>query len=164
LSKSQDKTLVIIRHAHRDKDKGGREDNGLSKKGKRQAQEIAKYFKKKFSDEEKPSIFSSPKLRCVETVEPIAEETKTRIMTSPLLDESEEESPEKFDKRMQDFLDLWSASEAPLTIACSHGDCIPVMLQKISGNELDLKKGGWAEITLEKNGKPKLKKVIQDFD
>jgi broad specificity phosphatase PhoE len=158
------KRLVIIRHAHRDKDRGRQFDNGISAKGKKQVSRLIRYFARIYS-EAHPLVLSSPKLRCLETVAPLAELCGTKVVKDPRLLEQQElkkESEKDLDSRAREFSASWPDSEPDLTIACSHGDWIPLCLKHLTGADLDLKKGGWAEIALI-DGKPRLVQLIQGF-
>ncbi len=131
------KTLVLIRHAHRERLLGPQVDNGLSDKGKKQAKEVAKYFHDYF-DSSEATFLSSPKKRCMETIQAISDKVEVR-------DELGEGLGLRF--RAQKFADWWrgpSASE--LTVACSHGDWIPECVQILTGAVIDIKKAGWVEI------------------
>ncbi|MEW6058346.1 MAG: phosphoglycerate mutase family protein [Bdellovibrionota bacterium] len=155
------KTLIIVRHAHRDKRLGSDANNGLSPKGKGQAIRIAKYYKKRFGEKKTP-LFSSPKLRCIETLYPIAKLTKKKIVTLDLLDEQQGSSQE-YAKQIHEFLEWWEKEAPQTTIVCSHGDWIPQFTKKILETPIDLAKGGWIEIVKEDSAKPQLVWVLQDF-
>src|SRR5262245_33981006 len=68
------KTLILIRHGHRDNSR--RElDNGLTEKGQSQAKNIRRFFAERFSGDEIGKglwLVSSPKVRCMETLQPTA--------------------------------------------------------------------------------------------
>jgi broad specificity phosphatase PhoE len=153
--------LILIRHAHRDT--SDREsDNGLSEKGWEQAYELAKHFAKEFKDR-KPRLLSSGKRRCVETLEPISKVTGVKVEIDPLLMEQEhEERSARFQARIERFLEIWKESKEELTVACSHGDWIPAALRELTGEEVDLKKGAWAEL-VRQGSKVKLRELIQKF-
>lgn len=161
------KTLVLIRHAHRDTTYRAA-DNGLSDKGKKQAASLLKYYLKAFPAEEceaLPRIFSSPKRRCTETVAPIAKEAGVRVEVS---DEFVEQRPDEdqaaFRRRAQRFIDKWIADKSTgLTLVCSHGDWLPAVLEAATGARAELKKGAWAEVVLGERGKPRLEWLIQGF-
>ena len=158
------KTLVLVRHAHRDT--SNRElDNGLSDKGYEQAEKVRDYFVERFP-KSSPLILSSQKTRCMQTVEPIAHKMKVPVKTSALLMEQAGDLPSETEKefrtRIKKFCDSWMKSKEDLTIACSHGDWIPEALRYLVDTTTDLKKGGWAEIALI-DGKPTLKYLIQKF-
>jgi broad specificity phosphatase PhoE len=151
--------LVFVRHAHRDT--SIREaDNGLSEKGWEQARAVAKLFEERFGDE-KPVLLSSPKTRCRETLEPLSERVGVRIQIDPLLVEQEAgESSKDLSRRIDAFLERWKKNPPEILVACSHGDWLPLAIEELVDETVDLKKGAWAEISL-KSEKPKLKELIQ---
>ncbi len=139
------KRLIIIRHAHRDTADRAL-DNGLSKKGKKQARRLLAFYTRALPDA-RPLILTSPLKRCVETVEPLAAASGTRaVMDKRLLDLSGKENRQTRPKRLADFLSWWKEQAPGLTIACSHGDWIDLFLKMTTGVNGNLKKGGWAEI------------------
>jgi broad specificity phosphatase PhoE len=156
------KTIIIVRHAHRDKPHGRKADDGLSPKGKKQARALTKFLAKHL--DQRPRILTSPKARCQETIEPIAEKLKVKFDCAKELmehgDFDQQESEEQFRRRVADFCDSQMATPSPLTILCSHGDWIPVALEHLTGLELSLKKGGWAEIKIQ-NETPHLTWLVQ---
>ncbi len=134
------KTLVIIRHAHRDtSDKSA--DNGLSPKGQKQALKIKKYFKKNYP---KTSlvIMTSPKKRCVETIESLLKDD-LKPTISKLLDEGE-----PLQSKVDQFIKWWKTKAPSVTVICSHGDWIPVCIKTLTGKDVGLKKGELLEIKL----------------
>jgi broad specificity phosphatase PhoE len=154
------KTLILVRHAHRDKALPDA-DNGLSDRGKKQASLLSKYFKRAF-DDARPEIYSSPKKRCIETVEKIAKRAEREIQIVDCLNESETQAD--LIRRVTEFMRLLQQSRAPLIVASSHGDWIPVFLDKILGIPIDLEKGAWAQLELNsKTGENRLVELIQDF-
>jgi 8-oxo-(d)GTP phosphatase len=141
-SDKSEKTLIVVRHAHREKDAGKEADNGLSDLGHEQAQRILKRFASEYGDTcPRPRLVSSPKIRCMETLRPIADHCDIELEKSPLLDEGGD-----LLKSARQFLKDWSDSPDPLTIICSHGDWIPVFMKLATGESLDLGKGGYAVI------------------
>jgi 8-oxo-dGTP diphosphatase len=156
------KKLVIIRHAHRNKLKGGEADNGLSAKGKKQSRALQKLYSRIFG-RKKAEIYSSPKERCIETVQPIAKKIKVSLETLDTLNEAVTDAELK--EKVRAFHSLWQESDAPLTVICSHGDWIPTYLKQVLGIELDLEKGGWIELEVDCNSsdqKVHLRWMIQD--
>jgi 8-oxo-dGTP diphosphatase len=139
-------TLIIIRHAHRDTAVRAL-DNGLSKKGKSQARRLLKYFRKRFgTDTKNITLMSSPKKRCMETLEPIAQFLGTEVSAAPLLLEQEKlESASSLERRVQKFLKQSSTMRGTLVI-CSHGDWIPLALKAACGATAAPGKGSWIEI------------------
>ncbi|MFL5813296.1 MAG: phosphoglycerate mutase family protein [Bdellovibrionia bacterium] len=159
---TQSKKLIIVRHAHRNKLKGGEADNGLSAKGKKQAKALQKFYSSVFG-RKKAIIFSSPKVRCIETVQPIAKKIKVSLETIDSLDEAQVDSELK--EKIRSFHSLWQKLDSPLTLICSHGDWIPAFLKQMLGVEIDLDKGGWIELELsEEKLKPRLtlRWIVQD--
>jgi 8-oxo-(d)GTP phosphatase len=142
------KTLILVRHAHRDTGKGRELDNGLSPKGRKQAEAFQSHWEKKLA-KKKPAFLSSPKRRCTETVAPLAEALECPVRISPLLDEQgEKESREKYLGRVKRFLTWWESKGPKIAIACSHGDWIPEFLSLTEGKPSELSKGDWTVVEL----------------
>lgn len=157
-SEPAQKVLILIRHAHRDTKTQGREiDNGLSSKGRKQAKAALKHFKRHFK-KSKPWVISSPKLRCVQTVEPIARYTKRKLEILPLLDEGADTA-----MKAREFLKLWQSAAPEVTVLCSHGDWIPDFLKVVTGGWIELDKGGWATLETE-NGRLALRWLLQNYE
>lgn len=150
------KTLIIVRHAHRDKP-NPEGDNGLSKKGKEQATVFLNSYKKKFK-EKKPLLVSSPKKRCVETLLPLANDYHSEVQEKDFLNEGEGDG-NPLRMKIEEFRSWWQMQNENVVIACSHGDLIPPLLRVLTGARLDLKKGGWAEIE-ENNGRTRLTRLV----
>jgi broad specificity phosphatase PhoE len=143
------KSLILIRHAHRDNSR--REiDNGLDEKGREQAKCIRRFFTERFSKEDLAGglwLLSSPKIRCVETLQPLAKILDRSVDIHPELDEqSGKESAKAFSDRVAGFLKEWKESRIPLTVACSHGDWLPLATQQLMGWPQMFKKGAWFEV------------------
>lgn len=133
------KRLVFIRHAHRDTEFHSR-DNGLSEKGLKQVKQLVRFSEGR--DLEGAEFISSPKLRCIETLSPVAKALKTEISIDRRLGEGG--SLDDLDQ----FVDWWKYEGPNLLVACSHGDVIPFLVQKITGGVISIKKAGWCEIEL----------------
>lgn len=151
------KTLFIVRHAHRDKDRGAGFDNGLSEKGQKQAKKLKKYFVERFGKEIELEILSSPKKRCIETVAPIAEEYAVKIEESSLLVEGE-----PIEAKVQEFYKWWASKAGPYTLVSSHGDWIPYAIYSLTGARVENRKGSFAEIS-GPSSTPYLVTLIQEF-
>lgn len=137
------KTLFIVRHAHRDKDNGQHFDNGLSEKGHKQAKRILKYFKDHHvEDLDAFSLYSSPKKRCVETLEPLSQETGKKIQILDLVNEGG-----MIDIKAQEFFKWWIREAPEFTVVSSHGDVIPLIVFYMTGARVDVSKGSLIEIT-----------------
>jgi broad specificity phosphatase PhoE len=142
------KTLILVRHAHRDKSRGRSRDNGLSAKGRKQADEFREYWEKMLS-KKKPTFLSSPKRRCTETVARLAADLDCRVRVSALLDEQHEdmhESAGRFRGRVKRFLTWWEKKGPEIVVACSHGDWIPELLRVLKGKSKEVAKGDWVVI------------------
>ncbi|NJL24381.1 MAG: histidine phosphatase family protein [Calothrix sp. SM1_5_4] len=138
------KTLILIRHAHRDTTR--RElDNGLDEKGREQARFLKRFFSERFSVGEVNSglwLVSSPKLRCVETLLPLARSLERPVDIHPELSEQAvKESRQSLERRVHAFLHEWTNSSIPLTLLCSHGDWLPVAVYHLLGLRQEFKKG-----------------------
>ena len=139
------KTLVLLRHAHRDVEERSR-DNGLSEKGEEQVRRMVEFARKRLEDSA-PVFLSSPKKRCVETLSPLARALGGRVVIDPRLSErSPVEGAAEYLARLEEFLDFWKYECPETTIVCSHGDWIPDAIHRLTGAESALKKCGWAEI------------------
>lgn len=154
-----EKILVITRHGKRDTFDRSL-DNGLNEKGQVQARQIAKLFQARFK-KIVPVILSSPKVRCVETVEPTAADYEVQLIADPRLDESHTSSSTKeFYSKLDSFIHWWKSKAPHLTLICSHGDVIPELFQRLVDRSYDLKKGGWATIHLDEEGRVKLAELL----
>lgn len=142
------KQLILVRHAHRDKSRGRHLDNGLSPKGRKQRDLFQSYWKKRLS-KKSPVFISSPKVRCTETIAPLADILGQSLRISLLLDEQNEtkkESAAKFRGRVKRFLTWWKAKGPKVTVVCSHGDWIPEFLELSRGQAEELRKGDWVVV------------------
>lgn len=149
------KRLYLIRHAHRDTH-NRINDNGLSEKGKIQADLLRKYFTKICESSEGSLRFiSSPKLRCLETLSPLASEFNFVIEIDERLDEGNfEEDTSAFVTRVSKFMNEISQNpkDNGIVFLCSHGDWIPEAMRAVSGSEIDLEKAGFIEMEFKKEG------------
>lgn len=128
---AQTTDLHLVRHA----DAGSRSDwkkkdqlRPLSKTGRRQAEAIADGI-----EPIRPSlVMSSPYVRCVETVDPLARRLGVEVVTHAAL----EEGPSK--RKVDDLLDEVAGRTVVL---CSHGDVIPFTLDRLVARGVDLRSG-----------------------
>jgi phosphohistidine phosphatase SixA len=157
-----EKTLIIIRHAHRNLVRR-QDDNGLSEKGHRQAEAIRNFFKKRRLGKDL-LLLSSPRLRCRETIEPIAKLLEMPIEISDLLDEGASTQAGRLDDRILDFKTWWKEHAPKICVICSHGDWIPSFFDITLNKSFELQKGGWAELKLHPSGKISLEESIQSWD
>ena len=68
-------------------------------------------------------VLSSPFLRCVETVAPLASALELEVESVVYLSEGEDE-----DNAIAELLDVATISAPRAVVACSHGDVIPAIL------------------------------------
>lgn len=141
------KRILVIRHAHRDVPDDRSIDNGLNGRGLEEARRF-----KRFMVEGKHDgpwlVLSSPKKRCVQTILPFAKQAGFKVFVSFLLDEqASDESSLGFEKRVSRFAEWMTKRDDRQVILCSHGDWIPLFLQKTTGHWKELKKGEWIEIS-----------------
>jgi 8-oxo-(d)GTP phosphatase len=134
------KTLVLIRHAHRDTSEAAA-DNGLSPKGRAQAEALPALYKKRLK-EEAALLLSSPKRRCLETLAPLAESLGAKVRKDPRLLEGDGGD-------LEGFLSWWKEEAPARVVACSHGDWIPYFLHLAAGALMPVRKGSWTELSLE---------------
>jgi len=122
-------TIYLVRHgkagSRRDW-KDPDDERPLSKRGRRQAEALVDLL----ADRGIVSVFSSPSVRCVQTVEPVAEELGMAVDLRPELGEGTAK-----DDVVGFVGDLTSMTAA----VCSHGDMIPVILDVLAADHgLDL--------------------------
>jgi len=158
MAKRDPRTLVIVRHAHRSKQFGSEADNGLSERGRTQAQRVLERFAEVFGGKTKPKLLSSPKIRCVETLLPLSRELAAPIERASLLDEGGNTR-----KKAKELAEHWLEGEyGPLVVACSHGDVIPDLLDELVKAPIDLDKGGWAVVEEDDEGEVSLRELLQE--
>ncbi|MGH9027026.1 MAG: SixA phosphatase family protein [Acidimicrobiia bacterium] len=123
-------TLFVVRHARagrRDEWDGADEDRPLSKAGRRQAKKLSARLK----DEPITRIVSSPYVRCVQSVEPLAEQLRRSVEESDGLAEG---AP------AEDVRDLLDKCGREVTVLCTHGDVIELILDDVRSHGVKLKK------------------------
>lgn len=117
-------SLLLIRHAASVSRDGWREADELrplSKKGHRQARQLVPLF----ADVKVTSIRSSPSLRCVQTVTPMADARQLELVTDDRLAVGST-------RQAVDLVRSMSAQHAAL---CTHGDVIPEVLADLADND-----------------------------
>lgn len=152
------KTLLLIRHAHRDT--SDRDvDNGLSEKGEKQARRLLEHIEENYLEAATESgavVLSSPKKRCVETVSGIARLLGVKVKVDPLLVEQEpEEANADLVRRILLFIAWWKKDAPALVVASSHGDWLPLAADKLVGQEISFRKGQGVEFQISPDGKVK---------
>jgi 8-oxo-dGTP diphosphatase len=113
--------IYVVRHAKA----GDRADwegddrlRPLTKSGRRQAEELAAWLKKEPID----AILSSPYIRCLQTLEPLAEQHKLPI--EPRKDLEEGSGGESILRMVQEF-------KGRNVILCTHGDLVEEFLEQL---------------------------------
>lgn len=112
--------LYLVRHAKAGERRlwdGADHERPLSKKGWRQARLLAERLAKK----RVTSLYSSPYVRCVQTLEPLADLLGAEITVDGRLEE---------DQPFEPVLDLLAEVDSG-AVLCSHGDVIPATLQAL---------------------------------
>lgn len=110
-------TILLIRHAKaKDRQEWTKADHlrPLTKDGERQAKAIAD----ELGDSAIASIRSSPAVRCVQTVEPLAVRTRVKLSVVDALNEGS-------------TIALPGSDEHGLHVYCAHGDNIPALLKDL---------------------------------
>jgi 8-oxo-dGTP diphosphatase len=123
--------IHLIRHAHagsRSAWDGDDEQRPLSTRGEGQAKAVAAALAGEGIDE----LWTSPSLRCRQTLAPLAEATGREVQVVDVLDEGNDGPP------ALDAL-LAAALDGRTVAACSHGDVIPAVVAAATrrGAELD---------------------------
>ena len=133
-------TIYLVRHAkagHRSTWSGPGPDSQrpLSKPGRQQARDLVK----RLGAVGATTLLSSPSLRCVQTLEPLAEATGLPIGIDDRLDEGAPYEP---------VLELL-AGLADGAVLCSHGDVIPETIDALVRRGLDVRSpADWRKTTV----------------
>lgn len=121
-------TLYVVRHAHagrRSNWTGDDRTRPLSDRGELQAKGIASSIDQRRADAPTPRILASPALRCVQTVRPLAAQTKGEVVEDDRLFEGA--SRDEISALLDDVTRTSDGGDA--TVVCSHGDVIPMLLE-----------------------------------
>ena len=143
------KRLILVRHADQEMILP-MHDNGLSQMGRAQAQKLTRFFTARQEqmqwENDQGLLLSSPKRRCLETLEDLRSTSGALLEVRSELDEQGPTEPfELFEDRILNFL-KWFQSEGPLwCVVCSHGDWIPIVSQHICRQQFEVQKGAWIE-------------------
>jgi 8-oxo-dGTP diphosphatase len=117
--------VFLVRHAKagsRREWEGDDDLRPLSKKGRRQAEHLADDL----ADRGVARILSSPSVRCVQTVEPLAARLGLKVETADALGEGSD-APEV----VALVRELAPERSAPVVL-CTHGDVIPTLLDALA--------------------------------
>lgn len=122
-------TVYLVRHAHAG-DRGSWDGDDrlrpITKKGMRQSEGIAATLLKRGVDE----VRSSPYVRCVQTVRPLAKAAKLPLVETDMLAEGADTSG---------LLDFIGSTAGCDVVLCSHGDVIPETLDRLARRGVELR-------------------------
>jgi broad specificity phosphatase PhoE len=113
--------VLLVRHAHagdRDRWEGDDDLRPLSTKGQKQALRLVDLL----ADRPVTRVLSSPSLRCVQTVEPLADERGLEVEPSDAL--AEGVGPDT-------VVGLARRVAGQAAVLCTHGDVIPTLLDAL---------------------------------
>lgn len=149
--------FYIVRHAKA----GDREDwpgddrlRPLTRKGLKQAQALVDVFQKI----DVSTIFSSPYLRCVQTVEPLARARQTVVKQSPSLEEG---------RGLEGLGVFLSDRSLGNTVLSTHGDIVWELVEDLVARELvrpgegGYEKGSTWSLEVDDHGTPQRARYIQ---
>jgi 8-oxo-dGTP diphosphatase len=147
--------IHLVRHAHagsRADWVGVDSDRPLSEKGRTQSDAIASSLSTDLlalvEGHRSVELWSSPFLRCVQTLEPLGDRLDLKVRSVDELAEGGNGAT------VLDML-LSAAGEGTLVVACSHGDVIPAVVASASGRGASLdgdpvpRKAARYEVTIE---------------
>ena len=121
--------LLLVRHAKagsRHRWHGDDRDRPLSPPGRRQAEQLVARL-----DGYRPGrVLSSPYLRCVQTVTPLARAWGTDVVVTPDLAEGATKEGLRLARRLMD--------DDESAVLCTHGDIVPVILEAAADDGVDL--------------------------
>jgi 8-oxo-dGTP diphosphatase len=122
----------IVRHAKAGDRTTWTEDDRLrplTKKGRRQAEQLVVAFRGR----EVGLVVSSPYVRCVQTVRPLALDRGLTLVTDEALAEG---AP------LSQVLELLDRAAGTAAVFCSHGDVIPMLVEHLKHEGVELAPGG----------------------
>ncbi|HSL73644.1 MAG TPA: phosphoglycerate mutase family protein [Ilumatobacteraceae bacterium] len=130
--------VYLVRHAKAGERRvweGDDLDRPLSRKGWRQAHALGE----RLADRGATTLHSSPYLRCVQTLEPLAELLGTSVTIDDRLME---------DRPFEPVLDLLTDVESG-AVLCSHGDVIPATVAALARRGMEVESGAdWRKATV----------------
>ncbi len=121
--------MFLVRHAHagnRSQWGGDDVDRPISAKGRQQAAGITAVL----ADADIRAVSSSPALRCIETVEPLAAGRGLTVVVDKRLSEGSEPRP---------CIEALADPAADGLVLCSHGDLIPKVIRRLSADGMRTK-------------------------
>jgi broad specificity phosphatase PhoE len=129
-------TILLVRHARagrRDKWRGDDRLRPLTKRGRAQAEALVEVVTPWLGAG--PELISSPWLRCVQTLEPLAPVTGTTVTTDDALGEG-------MGPKAVEALPGWVTAHT--VVLCTHGDVIEAILSNLGDAGVDLGRDPWA--------------------
>ena len=130
--------IYLVRHAKAGERRvweGDDEARPLSKLGWKQSEAIAKRLASKGAT----SLYSSPYVRCMQTLEPLAKRLGVDVEREPRLHEGEPFEP---------VLDLLAEVDSG-AVLCSHGDIIPAVIEALARRGMEVETGpDWRKGTI----------------
>lgn len=123
----QPATIYLVRHAKAGERRIWDGDDvlrPLSRHGHRQADKLAK----RLADKHATSLWSSPYVRCVQTLEPLAARLGTTVAIDPRLTEGE-----PFEPVVELLLEVDDGA-----VLCSHGDIVPDVIRALARRGMEV--------------------------
>jgi Phosphohistidine phosphatase SixA len=123
----------LVRHAKAGDRQAWTEDDRLrplTKKGRRQAEGLVVAFRGRDVDQ----VLTSPYIRCVQSVRPLALDRELSLTTDDALSEG---AP------LTDALALLERIATSAAVLCSHGDVIPMLIDQMVSAGADVSDGDW---------------------
>lgn len=121
-------TVLLVRHARagsRSRWSGDDRDRPLTKRGRAQAEALPDLLLPYTRiGRRRPLLLSSPWVRCLQTLGPLAASTKATITEEPVLGEGEGDAAVA-------RVDGWLTARP--TVLCTHGDVVDAILAYLSG-------------------------------
>lgn len=120
-------TIYFVRHAKAGERRTWEHDDvdrPLSKEGWRQANQLAK----RLAGKQATTLHSSPYVRCVQTLEPLADRLGTTVTVDERLREGE-----PFEPVLDLLLEVGDGA-----VLCSHGDIIPDVVQALARRGMEV--------------------------
>jgi 8-oxo-dGTP diphosphatase len=125
-------TVYLVRHAKagvRSKWEGPDSLRPLSDRGHRQATKLARVILDDIGNHALGPVMSSPYVRCVQTVEPLAQRIGELVETTDVLAEGARLGPAL--RLLDKLADRWA-------VLCLHGDLLPAILLTLQERDLAL--------------------------
>jgi phosphohistidine phosphatase SixA len=119
-------TFYVVRHAKagsRSHWTGDDRQRPLSKKGQKQADALVEVL----GDLDIKAVFSSPYLRCVQTVEPLAQELRVDITLAPELAEG---------RGIRGLYRFFDDLKLAASVLCTHGDLVWELVEDLTGRRV----------------------------